>query len=195
MSEKDHHHKNSTPVPARLSLRNRVIDHDDIGWLGRRITYAAPDEHLQELGQHLQQEGLVLGRRLPADQNLVTHAIPTNARPLWLEPSIGRRGELTYADDRLIGDLGRITGSLARMSNGRIILGPHAEDAFAVVDFVEEGARQLYLSPGAELWLSDPIDANNLLGEQMQQFSEQFGERFSHATQQFIQGYTEGLAG
>jgi hypothetical protein len=139
------------------------------------------------------QERLVLGRHLNTHKQHDIFEVPRESRPLEIEATSIGTGELTFADAEMVRELGKLSGSVSRLSGGKVIGGGTAEKAFALVDYVAVGERQLYILPGSEQLLRDPHVGS--LQDQMNEFSKDFNTRFGAHADEFILGYHEGFRG
>lgn len=191
-SPESHHH-----TGQRFNLSNGVIAAD---WVEseasqiRNIKYRPNPASLTQR-EHLAGEGLVLGLLTVSTGEEDTFTIPTSARPLWYEARSFAQGELTYNDHSLMRELGQLVGAVHRLSGGQIIAGgAGAERAFALVDHVPVGARQLFLLPGTEQFLHN-APRGDLLADQMAAFSLEFAVRFGPFVNDFMQGYASGQEG
>lgn len=183
---------------SRFSLTNRVVRSDciHINRLNhnesRRVVSCNKSGRFAQYRQLFLQEGIVLGTQVGSDAEQDHFEVPLESRPLALEARTGNGGELTFGDKRLITELGVLTGTVHRLTEGLIIDAIDAERAFAIVDFVPVNERQLYLLPGAEQLLREAPNGD-VLSDQMAAFSKEFGERFSGFTDDFLQGYVHGI--
>ena len=184
-------------TPQIYGLYNRAVYSDDIvrsdGRTYRYVQTVAPAPDRRAYRETLEQRGLIVGERIVKGENQDAYALPLNARSLALEALAGDEDRDTYTDADLMYDLGELAGTVARYCSNRVIVGPKAEEVFALVDFASPNERQLFLVPGAESLLSDPIegDIGDVMDEQMRQFSSQFGRRFEDYVTDFVQGYGE----
>ncbi|HSX36089.1 MAG TPA: hypothetical protein VLH84_04120 [Patescibacteria group bacterium] len=194
---------------APYSLRNRVIVADEITFVtegvgpyattdgdrvSRFLTYNSTHEpELAGYAQKLQDMGLVLGRPEEFRDGQTVYHVPPSARPLGLEPPSYNDDPAGYTDGQMIYDLGILFGTVSRVCGNRVVIIP-AEDTCALVEFVHPGERQLYLLPGTEQLLSDPVDGDALT-EQLRHFGPDFSDAYGSLVGEFIQGYTAGREG
>jgi hypothetical protein len=185
-------------TPYLSHLRNGVIEEDVIALengngeprVQRVVTHAVRNSALDKYRVPLISARLVLGREVAGNAQSRQYVVPVAARPLHLEVPSPSRDPAAYRDADLLFDLGELTGAVARICQQRVLRMP-AEDAFGLVDYVDPGKRQLYLLPGSEQLLSEPVDKP--LDKQMEYLGGEFGENFGAYADQFIQGYAIGL--
>lgn len=186
----------SSDVNPRYALNNGIIERDLMVAHGQReVLYAAGTVEQDLMRRSLIMGGVVLGRELRnLAQGHIGYNIPQGTRPLSFEGNVVSGGLFGYSDEDLMYDLGELTGRISSLTNGAVIRksGSGAENAFALIDFVEMNEAHLYAAPGAEQLLIPTDGTVDRVDVQLSQFSSEFIERYAEHIDSFTQGYRAG---
>lgn len=188
----------SHPTGVRYSLSNDAIGSADflqnhpVGDV-RFIEYPTPSPKQLEIREALELKGLVLGRRRTVDaESSQVYKIPTSARPIAYDASVGEEGAYSYNDESLFYDLGSILGELTRLDpTSESLLVGDIGHCVAFVDFTRPNERQIYFIPGVEMLIQDAPDDIEPIQYYEEVLSESFGAHFDDVAVYFRMGFAE----
>lgn len=164
---------------------------------GRARIIAYHSENIEQISllNKLIKDKLVLGKVMN-DPNEPIHFfnIPISARPISYDASSNFSGALSYNDDNLFYDLGRLFAKLEKITDKKLVVAGDIGRCIAYVEFSRPDQERLFFTPGIEKIVEELPEEISVLGYYAEKLIESFGSRFENSSIYLRTGYSEAIS-
>ena len=158
----------------------------------RAVRYGKATEKSRLILNLAANNGMVLGSKFEGTPGYEQFRIPNSARPINHDRRVKGEDSLTYGDDKLFYDIGKLLRALSEIEPEKpLALSGDISKNIAFVEFTKPDEPKVLLVPGFENYVVEATDPESLLDTYARQIHEEFGDRFMDSAEMFIAGYTE----